>query len=275
MTATTILHPLDLAKVRMQVCDHPGSTLNVIRHVGRCEGYGSLYTGLSAALLRQATYTSTRLAVFYFLYDEYRRKYCKAPCLNEKIIMGMYAGLAGAFIGNPSEVALVRLMADGPRYCCYYYCRPYTGTFDAICKIIRYESISGLWRGGVLTSGRSLIVTAAQIGSYAKTRRALQENKVAKGLELHFYTSMISSFIAAVISLPIDHIKTRYQVRSDCVTQKEILADTRRNRGIFGLWRGFTPYYLRMAFHTFITFYLLEQFFEMYQKWEEHERKLR
>ena len=56
--------PLDLVKNRMQVTKTAGgakpSTLSVISGVIRNEGIGTLYNGLSAGLLRQATYTTTR-----------------------------------------------------------------------------------------------------------------------------------------------------------------------------------------------------------------------
>ena len=64
MFATCFVQPLDLVKNRMQVTKTAGgakpSTLSVISGVIKNEGVSTLYTGLSAGLLRQATYTTTR-----------------------------------------------------------------------------------------------------------------------------------------------------------------------------------------------------------------------
>lgn len=37
-----------------------------------------------------------------------------------------------------------------------------------------------------------------------------------------------------------------------------------RSEGIFGLWKGFTPYYARLGPHTVLTFIFLEQFRQLY-----------
>ena len=65
MFATCFVQPLDLVKNRMQVCvvsdrSRPSSA-SVLMGVVKNEGFRTLYTGLSAGLLRQATYTTTRL----------------------------------------------------------------------------------------------------------------------------------------------------------------------------------------------------------------------
>lgn len=39
-----------------------------------------------------------------------------------------------------------------------------------------------------------------------------------------------------------------------------------RNEGFFSLWKGFTPYYMRLGPHTVITFILLEQMNSLYFK---------
>ncbi|KOB73354.1 putative Mitochondrial 2-oxoglutarate/malate carrier protein [Operophtera brumata] len=72
MLATTIVHPLDVLKVRMQVFPDAKSTLGIAMGIVRCDGIPALYTGLSAGLMRQATYTTTRLGVYYWMYEEYR-----------------------------------------------------------------------------------------------------------------------------------------------------------------------------------------------------------
>ena len=40
-----------------------------------------------------------------------------------------------------------------------------------------------------------------------------------------------------------------------------------RNEGVFALWKGFTPYYMRLGPHTVITFIFLEQMNAAYYKY--------
>ena len=66
MGATVFVQPLDLVKTRMQIMKVlPGgqkpTSLSVLLGVVKNEGLFTLYNGLSAGLLRQATYTTTRL----------------------------------------------------------------------------------------------------------------------------------------------------------------------------------------------------------------------
>lgn len=72
MGATCFVQPLDLVKNRMQVAtskEHKTS-YHVIRHVIKSEGFTALYSGLSAGLLRQATYTTTRLGIYTWLFEK-------------------------------------------------------------------------------------------------------------------------------------------------------------------------------------------------------------
>ena len=75
MAATCFVQPLDLVKTRMQVSKGVGgakpSTFSVISSVVKNEGITTLYTGLSAGLLRQATYTTTRLGIYTWLFETF------------------------------------------------------------------------------------------------------------------------------------------------------------------------------------------------------------
>lgn len=72
MGATCVVQPLDLIKTRMQLSGGGKSSFTVASEIVAREGFTSLYTGLSAGLLRQATYTTTRLGVYTYLFDNYR-----------------------------------------------------------------------------------------------------------------------------------------------------------------------------------------------------------
>lgn len=79
MGATCVVQPLDLIKTRLQISGQGGtakeytSTFDAFSKIVKREGFTKLYSGLSAALLRQATYTTTRLGVYTGLNDYYRR----------------------------------------------------------------------------------------------------------------------------------------------------------------------------------------------------------
>lgn len=72
MAATCVVQPLDLIKTRMQLSGGGKTSFTVAGEIVAREGFFSLYAGLSAGLLRQATYTTTRLGVYQYLFDAYR-----------------------------------------------------------------------------------------------------------------------------------------------------------------------------------------------------------
>lgn len=79
MGATIFVQPLDLVKTRMQISGVGGAkkeyknTFDAFTSILRKEGVTGIYRGLGAGLLRQATYTTTRLGVYTGLNDVYRR----------------------------------------------------------------------------------------------------------------------------------------------------------------------------------------------------------
>jgi solute carrier family 25 oxoglutarate transporter 11 len=79
MMATLFVQPLDLVKNRMQLQGVGAksaarkSTFSVIQSVVKEEGLFAMYTGLSAGLMRQATYTTTRLGTYAFLFEKFTK----------------------------------------------------------------------------------------------------------------------------------------------------------------------------------------------------------
>ena len=63
MTSTSIIQPIDAVKTTMQL--RRGITVGeTIKRTYTREGVGGFYRGLSAALLRQSIYTTTRVGLF-------------------------------------------------------------------------------------------------------------------------------------------------------------------------------------------------------------------
>lgn len=69
MGATCFVQPLDLIKNRMQLSGTKVSTMSIVSGIIKNEGFLSFYAGLSAGLMRQATYTTTRLGIYTWLFE--------------------------------------------------------------------------------------------------------------------------------------------------------------------------------------------------------------
>lgn len=278
MGATVFVQPLDLVKTRLQISGQGGSTkeytstFDAFSKIIRREGITSLYKGLSAGLLRQATYTTTRLGVYTGLNDYYKTNTGKTPNIFVSMGLGVMAGITGSFVGNPAEISLIRMTADGRLPLDQR--RNYTSVFNAMARIIREEGLLTLWRGCIPTMGRAAVVNAAQLSSYSQAKRLLLESgKINEGIFLHFVASMISGFVTTVASMPVDIAKTRIQnmkINADGTKEYkgavDVLVKVCRHEGVFALWKGFWPYYFRLGPHTVITFILMEQLNQAYNR---------
>lgn len=83
----------------------------------------------------------------------------------------MTAGVVGAFVGTPAEVALIRMTADG--HLPPAERRNYKNVFDSLFRIVKEEGVLTLWRGAVPTMGRAMVVNAAQLATYSQAKQFL------------------------------------------------------------------------------------------------------
>ncbi|CAH1407612.1 unnamed protein product [Nezara viridula] len=278
MTGTLIVQPLDLVKNRMQLSGvgtakkEYKSSFDAVAKIFRNEGLLGFYNGLSAGLLRQATYSSTRLGVYTWLFSYLSDPDGTPPSFIKKAGIGCVAGICGAFVGNPAEVALIRMTADGklpPEER-----RNYANVFSALARITREEGFFTMWRGVIPTMSRAVVVNAVQLASYSQAKELLMNTGYfSNGLFLHFCSSMISGFFTTVASLPVDIAKTRIQNMKMIEGKPEfsgtfdVFVKLVKNEGVFALWKGFTPYYARIGPHTVLTFIFLEQYTNLYKKY--------
>ena len=134
MTAGTCTHPIDLAKVRLQVhtlvhfkeaaekrtlgatAPRPPSLFSVLRTTVEEKGVLALYDGLSACLMRQMIYGTARLGLNMDFSNRLATHYdCHATFLpfHVKVLSGMASGSIAVCLGTPFDVANVRMQSDG------------------------------------------------------------------------------------------------------------------------------------------------------------------
>lgn len=110
--------------------------LHAARMVVAEEGFMSLYNGISAAWLRQASYTTLRLGFFdRFLefFTSRAHSHGRETSFVERAMASLSAGGLAAAIANPAEVGLIRMQSDGmkPRA----QRANYTSAADALSRI--------------------------------------------------------------------------------------------------------------------------------------------
>ncbi|VDL73962.1 unnamed protein product [Nippostrongylus brasiliensis] len=285
MTAAAIVQPLDLLKNRMQLAgkdDSIGSISGVKKYktsfhafkgVVQNEGFFALYNGLSAGLLRQATYTTTRLGIYTWMLETFSQK-DKPLSFPMKAGLGMGAGACGALVGTPADLALIRMTSDG--HLPPDQRRNYKNVFDALFRVIREEGFFTLFRGCGPTVLRAMVVNAAQLATYSQAKQMiLQTGKIKDGLSegcIFTIFDFFDSLIEKVTPLwSLDHRQSVDGLLYGCNLKKQSYCSSYRGEclllrkeGVFAFWKGFTPYYMRLGPHTVLTFIFLEQFNRAY-----------
>ncbi|KAL6558736.1 Mitochondrial uncoupling protein 5 [Orobanche minor] len=286
-------HPLDLIKVRMQLqgemtapvqnlrpalAFHPHQHHSIRVHppprvgpvsvglrIFQQDGAAALFSGVSATVLRQTLYSTTRMGLYDVLKKRWTDPNTSNMPLTRKIVAGLIAGGVGAAVGNPADVAMVRMQADGRLPPAQR--RNYKSVVDAISQMSRSEGVVSLWRGSSLTVNRAMLVTASQLASYDQFKEMILGKGVMRdGLGTHVTASFAAGFVASVVSNPVDVIKTRvmnmkvepgvappYSGAVDCA-MKTIKAE-----GPMALYKGFIPTISRQGPFTVVLFVTLEQ----------------
>ena len=146
----------------MQVTHARAPMLKTLYSFAARDGVPSLWTGLSASILRQSTYRTARFGLYAFLSQKVKERQGGQP-LSSLATIGAAAlagGLAGV-IGNPAEVILVRMCADGAK--------PvgermnYPDALRGLWRIGREEGVGTFGRGLAATVVRSVLMNVGQI----------------------------------------------------------------------------------------------------------------
>ncbi|CAI0467787.1 unnamed protein product [Linum tenue] len=222
------------------------------------EGAAALFSGVSATVLRQTLYSTTRMGLYDVLKTKWTNPETGNMPLVRKITAGLIAGGIGAAVGNPADVAMVRMQADGRLPAAAR--RNYTSVVDAIGSMARKEGVGSLWRGSSLTVNRAMIVTASQLASYDQIKESILEKGVmGDGLGTHVTASFAAGFVASVASNPVDVIKTRVMNAAPYSGALDCAIKTVRAEGPMALYKGFIPTISRQGPFTVVLFVTLEQ----------------
>lgn len=254
-------HPLDLAKVRLQASPGSDNLVNIAVKIVKNEGILAAYSGLTAALLRQATYSTARFGVYEKM-KEFFGDQLGHP-LNAVQLLGcsITAGAIGSLVGNPADVVNVRMQND--KSLAPELRRNYRNVFDGLYRICLDEGAGSMLKGWGPNMVRGVLMTSSQVVSYDLAKRFLVDQLEwdPKTKTTHFTSSTFAALVATTICSPADVIKTRIMNSATASSEGPIksLLNSVKTEGVRFMFRGWLPSFVRLAPHTIITFIGLEQ----------------
>lgn len=265
------IHPIDLAKVRMQIYGqvNPGKPIpsfpTIIKNMVASDGVLSLYRGVDAAIGRQMVYGTARIGLHTKFSDMLVEQNNGQPIsFAQKAASGMVSGAIAVSIGSPFDIALVRLQSDG-------MAKPedrrnYKNVFDALIRTAREEGFSALYHGVAPNILRGMSMNVGMMScndQFQEIYAGLLGDPMTNGPQLptRILASLSAGFTAAGFSMPFDLIKSRLMAQSrDPITGKmpysgvmDCITKIVQKEGPLGFYNGFSAYYGRCAPHAMIV----------------------
>jgi len=258
MGAACCTHPLDLVKVHLQTQQKAElGMLQMAVRVVKNEGILGLYNGLSASILRQATYSTTRFGI----YETMKQRLAPGDtplAFYEKVFLASFSGACGAVIGTPADMVNVRMQNDMKLPA--EQRRNYKNAIDGLYRVWSTEGFKALFSGVTMATTRGVMVTVGQLSFYDQIKQMLlasgyfEDNKVT-----HFTSSFGAGTCATLLSQPIDVFKTRLMNAKPGEFTFLSLVKYTWQTGIGGFFKGFIPAWIRMGPYTILTFMFFEQ----------------
>ena len=258
VVTVTGIHPIDVVKTRLQVSSKETrnySSLGItgtIKTIAKEEGIQAFWKGISAAWLREASYTSLRLG----LYTPIKQVMGVNNQSNflMKFTAGSLAGAIGSLVGNPFDVVKTRMMTfEGKN----------AATFSSTIKnIYAVENVGGLYKGLQANLMRACVLNGTKMACYDEIKQfIIKTNVIPSGIPTQFCSAFGSGFFMASAVAPFDMIRTKlmnqttgkYNGFIDC------FAKIIKERGVSGLYAGFVPIWARFAPTTCLQLVIFEQ----------------
>lgn len=226
----------------------PSSMLGTFQYILKNDGFLGLYAGLSASLLRQITYSTTRFGI----YEEVKarltkRNNGKQPSFPVLVAISSASGFIGGISGNAADITNVRMQGDAmlpPEKR-----RNYKHALDGMLRMAREEGLMSWFRGVLPNSTRAAVMTASQLASYDTFKKMLLwYTPMTDNLATHFTASFLAGVTAATATAPVDVIKTRVMSASGkSVGIGTLLRELFAKEGAAWMFKGWVPSFLRLG----------------------------
>jgi len=257
--AACCTHPLDLIKVHLQTAQggNMGAAGQAV-HIVRNHGILALYNGLSASLLRQLTYSTTRFAIYEMAKQSVSPNGEKIG-FGQSLAMAAVAGGCGGIVGTPGDMVNVRMQNDiklppDQR-------RNYKHAIDGLIRVGKDEGLKKLFNGVDWATGRAVLMTIGQLCFYDQVKGLLLSTPYfTDNLATHFTSSLCAGAIATTMTQPLDVLKTRAMNAKpgEFSGALDLVRYTGRT-GPMAFYKGYIPAFVRLGPQTILTFVFFEQ----------------
>lgn len=258
-------YPFDLTKTRLQIQSEVAAAKHGFKlenhgmiktavGIAKQEGITKLWSGLMPMFQRHTIYSGCRLIFYEHFRNAFKDEKGKVS-LGIASVGGLAAGSLAQLIASPTDLVKVQMQTEGRRL--LQGKPPRFKNCREVYKILYAESgLLGFWRGAVPNVQRAALVNMGDLAAYDYSKQLLmREFGMADTPLVHAMAAFTAGFVAAVLGTPADVLKTRlmnqpvgpdgrgliYRGMIDCLQQSV------KNEGVFALYKGFLPLWMRLG----------------------------
>ncbi|XP_048509483.1 solute carrier family 25 member 35-like isoform X3 [Athalia rosae] len=280
-------NPIDVVKIRLQLqgeLEARGSytklyknTMHAAYVVAKHEGIFALQAGFIPAIAFQFVLNGVRLGVFNIAkkHELTLNANGQTSILKTALITGC-AGAVGSILGSPLYLVKTQLQAQAASTIAVGHQHHHSGTWPAFQKLWNEGKFRGLYRGWNAGVPRLFIGSATQLTMFSlmldwmKYFNVCPENQILAT----FWASFYGGTCVALTMQPFDVAATRLYNQGVDAKGKGLLYNgvidalikIAKVEGIFGLYKGTFPTWLRIAPHTVLCLVFYEEIDGIYSK---------
>ncbi|RUP50919.1 mitochondrial carrier domain-containing protein [Jimgerdemannia flammicorona] len=262
------MYPLDVVKTRQQLSlgKNTAGVIGTLGQIIKSEGAPALYRGIIPPIMVEAP----KRAIKFAANEQYTILYKNLFGIDKmtqslSILTGVSAGVTEALVIVPFELVKIRLQDKANKAI-------YSGTWDALTKIVKQEGIFALYNGVESTIWRHALWNGGYFGVIFSVKSALPKAETKQGqLLINFISGAIGGTVGTIINTPVDVVKTRVQGYKGIGPRKynwalPSLVTIAREEGMGALYKGFLPKVLRLGPGGGILLVVFEQVSSLIRK---------
>jgi hypothetical protein len=126
-------------------------------------------------------------------------------------------------------------------------------------RIFQEEGIKGYYRGFGATLFATLPANMAFFGAYQSSKQIMMMNVNMPDMLVQVISGLIAGFTSAIISTPLDFLKTRIQLQAGKKKIGRIFLEALKEGGMGGLFRGMMPRLIALTPMAGLNFIIFEK----------------
>ncbi|XP_015190199.1 PREDICTED: solute carrier family 25 member 35-like isoform X2 [Polistes dominula] len=279
-------NPADVIKIRLQLqgeLEARGTYKKIYKNtfhaaylIAKHEGILALQSGIAPALYFQVVLNGIRLGVYNSAkkYGIIQDSKGNTAVLKTVLITGL-AGCLGGVLGSPFYLVKTQIQAQSAQSIAVGHQHDHTGTWSAFRKLWKQGGIAAVFRGWYANIPRLFVGSSTQLTTFGLVSDWLESLNILTDypITLTFVSSLIGGSCVALTMQPFDVLATRLYNQKATKDGKggtlynglfDALIKIWRTEGLYGLYKGTFPTWMRIAPHTVLCLVFYKKLDQLY-----------